>query len=111
MENKPDKSDADRFNAEVVRLKAKGWDAHRDSRGWYLVLPSEKEPKDGTSLGSDGRKHYPEEKDVWQPLVSPYMSLLLGQYYWQCRLPLMRQEGHGKTSMTLVGVIAFRQMN
>ncbi len=54
MNEKSDRSDTEaQFNAQVAKLKAEGWDVHHDSNGWYVVMPNEKEPEDGTSVGGE----------------------------------------------------------
>jgi hypothetical protein len=71
MSKKPDINDTDtKFYAQVNEQKAKGWDIHHDSNGWYVVAPDEKEPENGESLGS-GRTHYREKKDAWQAIIVP----------------------------------------
>ncbi len=74
MNKKLDTSNADaRYKAlQIAKLKAEGWGIHHDNNGWYVVMPNEKEPENGESLGSTtGRTHYPTKKDAWQAIILP----------------------------------------
>lgn len=57
-------NDTGRFTFDITGEEETAARVHHDAQGWYIVAEDEEEPEDGSSLGFDGRPHYPTREEA-----------------------------------------------